>query len=41
MLLLIFAAAVVVIGAMFVRVGYKPLGWGGYVYVGIAPPWKR
>jgi hypothetical protein len=39
-LLLFFAAGVVVV-AMFVRVGYKSLGWGGYVYIDIAARWNR
>jgi len=41
MLLLFFAVAVVVVAAMFVRVGYNRLGWGGYVQVEFAAPWKR
>ena len=39
-LLLFFAAGVVVV-ATFVRMGYKSLGWGGYVHIDIAAPWKR
>jgi hypothetical protein len=38
---LLFLAAGVVVVAMFVRVGYKRLGWGGYTYIDIAAPWKR
>jgi hypothetical protein len=40
-LLLFFAAGAVVFCALFVHIGYKSLGWGGYVYVDIAAPWKR
>ncbi len=40
-LLLFFAVGVVLAGTTFIRVGYKSLGWGGYIYVGVAAPWKR
>lgn len=39
--LLLFAAGAMVLGALFVRVGYRSLGWGGYIYVDIVKAWKR
>jgi hypothetical protein len=40
--LLISAFAVVIIVlAMFTRIGYQRLGWGGYVSIDIAAPWHR
>lgn len=39
--LFLFLAAGAIMVAMFARVGYRSLGWGGYVYIDIAVPWKR
>ena len=40
-LFLSFVMGTLVLAAVFVRVGYKSLGLGGYVYVDIGAPWKR
>jgi len=40
-MLLLFVAGAVLFGALFVRVGYQSLGWGGYIYVSTVSPWKR
>jgi len=40
-MLLLFTAGAILLGSLFIRVGYQSLGWGGYVYVDIVNPWKR
>ena len=39
--LVLFAVSIVLVSAMFVRVGYKSVGWGGYIHIDIVNPWKR
>ncbi|HYZ84995.1 MAG TPA: hypothetical protein VE621_11360 [Bryobacteraceae bacterium] len=38
--LLVFALLVMVMIASVVRIRYQKLGWGGYWYVEIVPPWQ-
>lgn len=38
--LLLIATGLVLI-ALFVRVGYDRLGWGGYLHIDVAAPWRR
>ena len=40
-MLLLFTATAMLLGVLFIRVGYHSLGWGGYIYVDIVNPWKR
>lgn len=38
---LLFVIVALVFAASFVRVGYEPLGWGGYWWVDVGVPWRR
>ena len=38
---LLITILLAVLVASAVRIGYEPLGWGGYWYVGMVPPWQR
>ncbi len=40
-MLLLFALVAVLFGSLFIRFGYRPLGWGGYIYVHVVNPWKH
>ena len=40
-LILYFTMGAVLLGATFIRAGYRSLGWGGYVYVDLVPLWRR
>jgi hypothetical protein len=38
---ILVAIACVIVLATFTRIGYESLGWGGYWYVDLVPPWRR